>query len=44
MEEDEYEDSCNNKKWLDFSVYPYVKVEIDAQTMWNKLKELYEHV
>lgn len=30
------------RQWLNLSVYPQVKVEIDAQKMWNKLKELYE--
>lgn len=30
------------RQWLDLNVYPYFEVEIDAQEMWNKLKELYE--
>lgn len=28
---------------LDLSVYPHVEAETDAQKMWNKLNELYEH-
>ena len=30
------------RQWLDLSVYPHVETEIDANKMWEKLKELYE--
>lgn len=30
------------KKWLNFSLYPYFKSEIDAPKLWDKLKESYK--